>query len=260
MKRAVQSLAVALSFFALGSARADEAPPLAADKIPAPIHDAVFAADRPQTDKALDSGRQPAQMLAFFGAEPGMVAADLYAGGGYTTELLARVAGPKGKVYSQEPIFPPEMKTIEDAWTSRLQKSTLANVVGVHKPLSDDFIPATAGSLDLVVVNMNYHDWVLQKLDRDKINTTVFRALRKGGVYGIVDHSAKPGSGEESLQLHRIDEAFVTSEVEKAGFKLDAASSALRHPADDRTWSTSPRTAAEKRGTSDRFMLRFVKP
>jgi predicted methyltransferase len=232
------------------------------EEIPGPIRDAVAAADRPEADKALDAGRQPAQMLAFFGISPNMKVADLWAGGGYTTELLARVVGPGGKVYSQEPIFPPELKQIEDAWTQRQKSPALAHVVvPVHKAMADpDFQLAPDGSLDAVVINMNYHDLVLQKLDRDKINATVLKALRRGGVYGIVDHAAKPGAGDESLQLHRISEDFLVAEVEKAGFKLAAASAALRNPADDHSWSTSPRVAGEKRGTSDRFMLRFVKP
>ena len=250
-----------LAALALGAAATvPESAPIPPDKIPAAIHAAATAPDRPDADKALDAGRMPEQMLAFFAVAPGMTVADLYAGGGYTTELLSRVVGPKGKVYSQEPIFPPELKQIEDAWTARLARPVLANVVAVHKGVADDFLPAPAESLDLVVINMNYHDLVLQNLDRDKLNAAVFRALKKGGVYGIVDHSAKPGSGAESLQLHRIDQAFLTQEVEKAGFKLLAASSALRNPNDDRSWSTSPRVAGEKRGTSDRFMLKFVKP
>ncbi|MFI5316625.1 MAG: class I SAM-dependent methyltransferase [Myxococcota bacterium] len=260
MKRAVTGALVAL--LALGAAASvTESPAIPAGKIPQAIRDAVAAPDRSDADKALDAGRAPAQMLAFFGVGPGMKVADLYAGGGYTSELLARVVGPQGKVYSQEPIFPPELQQIEQAWTDRLKRPALANVVPVHKALADaDFVLAPAGSLDVVVINMNYHDLVLQKLDRGKVNAAVFAALRKGGVYGIVDHSAKPGGGDESLQLHRIDEAFLTQEVEKAGFELAAASSALRHADDDRSWSTSPRVAGEKRGTSDRFMLRFVKP
>jgi predicted methyltransferase len=239
-----------------------ESAPFKAEEIPGPIRDAVAAADRPEADKALDAGRQPAQMLAFFGISPNMKVADLWAGGGYTTELLARVVGPGGKVYSQEPIFPPELRQIEDAWTKRLTTPALAHVVvPVHKAMADpDFQLAPDGSLDAVVINMNYHDMVLQKLDRDRINGVVLRALRRGGVYGVVDHAAKPGSGDAGLQLHRIDQDFLVAEVEKAGFKLAAASAALRNPADDHTWSTSPRAAGEKRGTSDRFMLRFVKP
>jgi predicted methyltransferase len=240
-------------------AAATEAPPLPAEKIPAPIRDAV-AADRPEADKALDAGRQPAQLLAFFGAAPGMQVEDVWAGGGYTTELLARVVGPKGKVWSQLPPLPPELAQVEQAWTERLKKPALANTVAVHAGFDGDFMPAPPGSLDLVVINLNYHDLVLRNLDRGVLNAAVFRALKKGGIYGIVDHSAKPGAGQAGLELHRIDESQVIAEVERAGFKLDGASSVLRRPDDDRTWSTSPRTAGERRGTSDRFVLRFVKP
>ena len=60
--------------------------------------------------------------------------------------------------------------------------------------------------------------------------------------------------------LHRIEESAVRSEVEKAGFKLAAEADFLRAPDDTRDWSASPRVAGEKRGTSDRFVLRYVKP
>jgi len=135
-------------------------------------------------------------------------------------------------------------------------------VVPVHKAFSDpDFLPMPPGTLDVVVMNMNYHDLVLQGGDMDKVNGAVWKALRSGGVYGIVDHSAaQGGSLIESLNLHRIDETALTRQVEKAGFQLAAASSVLRNPADTRDWNTSPGKAADKRGTSDRFVLRFVKP
>ncbi|HXZ84685.1 MAG TPA: SAM-dependent methyltransferase [Myxococcota bacterium] len=236
--------------------------PIPDDKIPAAIREAVASPDRPDADKQLDPGRKPAQVLAFFGVAPGMKVADLFAGGGYTTELLARIVGPSGKVWSQEPVFPPERKEIEDAWANRLKRPALANVVAVHKAFSDpDFLPAPAGSLDVVVINLNYHDLVLQGVDVTKVNAAVFKALRSGGVYGVVDHSAPPGGSLiESLNLHRIDEGSLTRQVEQAGFKLGAASSVLRNPKDTRDWSTAPRAAGEKRGTSDRFVLRFVKP
>jgi predicted methyltransferase len=252
--------ACALAALALvAAAPANESAPIPADKTPAAIRDAV-ASDRPDADKALDAGRQPAQLLAFFGAAPGMQVADIWAGGGYTTELLARVVGPKGKVWSQLPPMPPELAQVEQAWTERLKKPALANTVAVHQGFEGDFLPAPPGSLDLVVINLNYHDLVLRGLDRDKLNAAVFRALKKGGIYGVVDHSAAPGSGAAGLELHRIEESQVIAEVEKAGFVLDGASSVLRRPDDDRTWSTSPRTAGERRGTSDRFVLRFAKP
>ncbi len=226
-------------------------------QIPAAIKAAVSAPDRSDADKALDAGRQPAQTLAFFGIAPGMKVADLFAGGGYTTELLARVVGPEGKVYSQNGDFPPKYKKIETAWKDRLKKPALSNVVAVSKPFTaDDLLPVAPGSLDAVLINLNYHDLVGFGVDRDKINAQVMRALKPGGVYGIVDHSAQVGSGIRDVStLHRIDENFLIKEVEKAGFKLAATDDALRHPEDDRTWFVF-----EHRGATDRFILKFVKP
>ena len=238
-----------------------ESGPISADRIPQHIRDVVNAADRVAVDKNLDAGRQPEQMLAFFGIQPGMKVADLWAGTGYTTELLSRAVGTSGMVYSQNPPFPPEFQQMGQAWTDRLKNPVLKNVVAVSKSSdADDMLPAPPGSLDVVLMNMNYHDLVLRNIDRAKVNAAVAQALKSGGAYAIIDHSAKDGSGVNDIQLHRIDEQFLISEVQKAGFTLVARSSALRHPADDRTWSASPRVTGERRGTTDRFMLLFKKP
>jgi len=228
-----------------------------AAQIPAAITAAINAPDRSPADKQLDAGRQPAQIMAFFGIAPGMKVADLFAGGGYTTELLSRIVGQSGKVYSQNGSFPPKYKKIEDAWNARLKQPSLANVAAVSKPFTAaDLLPVPPGSLDAVITHLNYHDMVAIGVDRDKVNRQIFTALKPGGVYGIVDHSAQVGSGSRDCgTLHRIDESFVVKEVEKAGFKLAATSSALRHPEDDRTWFVF-----EHRGATDRFMLKFVKP
>jgi predicted methyltransferase len=93
------------------------------------------------------------------------------------------------------------------------------------------------------------------------MNAAVMRALKPGGVYGIVDHSARAGTGAADVEtLHRIEESELVGDVERAGFELAASADFLRNPDDPRDWSASPRTAGEKRGTSDRFVLRFVKP
>lgn len=237
-----------------------ESAPVPQDQIPQYVRNAINAADRPATDRNLDAGRQPEQMLTFFGIRPGMKVADLWAGTGYTTELLSRVVGPSGAVYSQNPPFPPEFQQIAQAWTDRLKNPALKNVITVSKSFdADDLLPAPPGSLDVVVMNMNYHDLVIRNIDRAKVNAAVAKALKPGGVYALIDHSAKDGSGAKDVELHRIDEQFLINEVQKEGFALVARSSALRHPDDDRTWSASPRTAGERRGTTDRFMLLFKK-
>ncbi|HVR18554.1 MAG TPA: SAM-dependent methyltransferase [Polyangiaceae bacterium] len=225
---------------------------------PSPAYAAVEAADRSADDRALDGGRKPAEVLAFFGIGSGMRVAELGAGGGYTAELLARTVGPRGKVYAQNSRTLLE-RFAEKPWSDRLAKPVMANVVRVNRELDDPF-PAAAKDLDAVVIVLFYHDSVWLKTDRDKMNRAVFAALRPGGIYGIVDHAAKDGSGVNDVEtLHRIEEKLVRDEVLHAGFELEAESNVLRNPSDARDWNASPRKAAERRGTSDRFVLRFKK-
>jgi predicted methyltransferase len=222
------------------------------------IMQAIDSPDRPAADKQLDAGRHPDQILAFFGIAPGMRVADLWAGGGYTTELLARTVGPTGKVYSQNGAFPPAFKKSEQAWKARLKEPGMSNVVELQKPFDhpDDILPVPPDSLDAVIIDMNYHDMVGRGYDRAKINAAVFKALKPDGVYGVIDNSAAPGSGaRDANTLHRIDEAFETNEIKQAGFKLVAISAVLRNPKDDRTWFVM-----QHRGEQDRFVLKFVKP
>lgn len=233
-----------------------ESAPVPAAEIPKPITDAINSPDRPAADKALDAGRKPDQIMTFYGIKPGMKVADIFAGGGYMTELFARIVGSTGTVYSQNGPFPEQFRKIGEEWNQRLKEPALKNVVAVNKPFdAPDVLPVPPDSLDAVIIHLNYHDMVGFKLHRENVNAAVFKALKPGGIYGIVDHSAKPGTGDtETTTLHRIDEDFLIKDVEKAGFKLIGASAALRHPEDDRTW-----IVFKHRGETDRFMLKFEK-
>jgi predicted methyltransferase len=250
------SLVVVALASAAGAARAQTA---AAPAIPPAIQAAVDAPDRSPDDKALDVGRHPAALLAFFGIAPGMRVAELGAGGGYTAELLARVVGPSGQVYGVNTPFLLE-RFAQAPWTARLAKPVMAKVRRLDREFDDPF-PADVRDLDAVLIVLFYHDTVWMKADRAKMNQAVFQALKPGGVYGIVDHSAIAGHGVADVEtLHRIEESVVREEVEKAGFRLAAEADFLRAPGDTRDWSASPRVAGEKRGTSDRFVLKYVKP
>ena len=220
---------------------------------------ALAAPDRVEADRALDAGRKPDQWLSFFGIAQGQRVGEIGAGGGYTSEILARIVGPSGAVYAENPsIF--LKRFAEKPWSERLAKPVLKNVVRSDGEPDAPF-PAGTQGLDAVVSILVYHDFVWQGVDRSKMNRAVFAALRPGGVYGIIDHSGRPGTGAtEAESLHRIEESVVRSEVEQAGFALDGEASFLRNPSDTRDWSASPRFAGEKRGTSDRFVLRFKKP
>ncbi len=248
-----------LAFVALLSACSAAPPPKPAAAPPPSIDTVLASKERDPVDRALDKGRKPGEVLRFFGISGGQHVAELTAGTGYTTELLARVVGEQGLVYAQNPKFILE-KFAETAWSARLQKKVMRQVVRVDREL-DDPLPDEARNLDVVLMMFTYHDTVWLKVDRAKMNAGVFRALKPGGVFGVIDHSAREGSGLEDVQtLHRIDEKSVRDEVTAAGFKLVADAGFFRNAEDARDWNASPTKSGDKRGTSDRFVLKFVKP
>jgi len=188
-------------------------------------------------------------MLAFIGLRQGMTALDISAGGGYTTELLARAVGPSGRVYAQAP--KPSPRLVE-----RLKTPAMSNVALAARSFNDPVPPEAAGALDLVTLMFNYHDFGHLGVDRPRVNAAVFAALKPGGLYVIADHSGRPGTGiTESGTLHRVEEALVRREVEAAGFRLVATGDFLRNPNDprDRNEPVPPQP-------KDEFVLKFVKP
>ena len=135
----------------------------------------VAAADRSDADRALDAGRKPAELLSFFKVAPGMRVLDLAAGGGYTTELLARMVGDSGVVYGENPKV--LLGFVEPIWTERLQRPAMKHVVRVDAELDAPW-PAEVKDLDLVTLVLIYHDTVWQETDRAKMNANIFAALK----------------------------------------------------------------------------------
>jgi predicted methyltransferase len=219
----------------------------------------VAAPDRTDRDRERDPQRKPAEMLSFFGVAPGQHVAELGAWGGYSTELFARAVGPTGTVVAQDP---PSWDSprLEEAWKARLARPAMATTTYGMRPWEDP-LPPEARNLDAVYAVAIYHDVVAEKSDPAKLNAAVFAALKSGGVYGIIDNSAKPGVGTADCErLHRIDEAAVRADVERAGFKLVGEGSFLRNPADTRDWNADPGAKLPQSHTQDRFALKFVKP
>jgi predicted methyltransferase len=209
----------------------------------------VASPDRSAADRTNDIRRKPAEMLAFIGVREGMVALDISAAGGYTTELIARAVGP-GRVYGQTRAPDPRQRLAE-----RAKNPAAGNIIPVVRPFDDPVPPElAANALDLVTLMFNYHDFA--NIDRAQMNRYVFAALKPGGLYVVADHSGRPGTGiSESNTLHRIEEAFLRKEVEAAGFQLVAEGGFLRNPNDPRDRET-PEPAQPK----DEFILKFRKP
>ncbi|CAN5327748.1 class I SAM-dependent methyltransferase [soil metagenome] len=218
-----------------------------AQDVTAAITAAVDDAHRPSADRAVDIHRKPAQTLAFAGVAPGQTVAEIFPGTGYYSRLIARVIGPQGRLYTLpwgEPNTGASQRLAHDP--------AYGNITAVlDNPIT--FKPDRP--LDLFFTTQNYHD--IASPQRDQINRLVFRWLKPGGAYFILDHSAKAGSGYSALPLHRIDVALVEKEVERAGFVLEAASDILANPDDDRTRNVFDPAI---RGRTDQFLLKFVKP
>ena len=254
---------------------------------PQRIAQIVASEDRSAADRSNDLRRRPEQMLAFIGVHEGMTVLDLSTGGGYTTELLARAVGPKGRAYGQSapprapdaPVRPPAApegdsapgmskpvavaaapaprRTSAQALAERAKNPNAGNIVSVVRRFEDPVPPELAnGALDLVTLMFNYHDLGHMGVDRAQMNRAVFAALRPGGQYVIADHAGRAGTGiSEAGTLHRIEEAFLRQEVEAAGFRFAAQADFLRNPADPRDKNT-PEAGQRK----DEFVLKFVKP
>lgn len=222
---------------------------------PAPDYrNIVISPDRTDADRVLDQRRDSQKLLEFYGVRPGMRVLDLSAGRGHNTELLARVVGPKGKVYAHSApnLTFPATKT---AFEERLKTPAMKNVVPISRDF-EDAVPPDVRNLDLVTFNFNYHDTVWLGTDRAKMNRAVFQALRPGGIYIVADHSAKSGAGVGvAKSLHRIDETAVRQEVAAAGFKLVDTATFLRNPDDPRDVPVSKNPVR-----NDEFVLKFVKP
>lgn len=221
-----------------------------------PITAAVQHSDRLASDLERDAERQPGRILDFFDIKPGMHVADVMAGDGYYTEILSRAVGVQGKVYCQNTAIP--LKVFADKPLSeRLKDGRLPNVVRLDTEFADSGLPE---DLDAAILIRFYHDFGWQEVDRAAFNTLMFQSIKPGGVFGVVDHHAKKGAGiEEGRRLHRVEASFLRTEVEAAGFVLEAESYVLTDPEDAMDWSIfDPEHAG--RDTTSRFVYLFRKP
>jgi predicted methyltransferase len=230
---------------------------------PASIYtDAVAKSDRSKADRERDAREKPAEVLAFTGFKPGMTVADIFGGGGYYSELVANVVGPSGKVLlvNNAPyanFAGDDLKTRFPKDKNRLPNVERTTVESCNLLLEDN-------TLDAAMIVMSYHDlyhadpkggW--PPIDAANFLRQIHRALKPGGAFLIVDHSAKSGTGKAPAQeLHRIDEAFAKKDIASHGFVFESSYEGLRNPADDRgVMVFDPKV----RGKTDRFVHLYRK-
>jgi predicted methyltransferase len=220
---------------------------------------AINNSTRPAEDVARDAARKPAAMVAFAKIAPGQTVVDMLPGGGYFTRVFSQAVGPKGKVVAlvsdQYAKANPKAGTDIQALTAEL---AYKNVEAAIRSLGDVGAP---GTVDRVWTAQNYHDLRSAKLPPNTgegVNRAVFAALKPGGYYVVLDHSAAAGSGLRDVdKLHRIDAATLKAEVTSVGFKFDGESKVLANRADDRTKMVFDPAI---RGKTDQFVFRFMKP
>jgi predicted methyltransferase len=226
--------------------------------LPSYITAAVANPDRPAADRERDTDRKPAEVIAFSQMRPGWTVADLIPGSGYYDRIFAGVVGPRGHVYGFYPAELTNFLRVQLPTNGGTPDPKFPNFTALVAPVND-FAPPVP--VDLVWLSDNYHDLhdpFFAPADIAKINATVFKALKPGGIYLILDHAAAADSGlRDTNTLHRIDEATVKAEVEAAGFQLVGESDVLRNPADDHRKKIFDPSI---RGRTDQFVLRFRKP
>ena len=212
-------------------------------------------ADPARADQAGDDARRhAAEVVAFSGVKPGWQVVDFLPGQGYWTRIFTGAVGPSGHVYALWPSAAGDRaKATVDALNGRklgnVTAAVDAGLITVDKPV------------DLVWTVQNYHDLPNDGRGEPALNAfnaAVFKALKPGGIYVVIDHVAPAGSGlTDTGTLHRIDPAIVKKQVLAAGFTFAGESKALANPKDDHSLKVfDPKI----RGVTDQFVYKFRKP
>lgn len=214
---------------------------------------------RLKADLPRDKRRKPAEVLEFFDVQPGMDVMEIMAGGGYYSEILARVVGPTGSVMMQNNQKYYDFQS-DRSVKQRLENHRLPNVQRWDKEL--DNLDLQDSSLDAVFFMLVFHDLYWMTGDVSNVIERIHKSLKPNGIVAIVDHAAQPDSGATHAMdlngLHRIDEQFVIDQFLSAGFVLEGNSDLLRNPKDDRTQAFFSESLKNK--PTDRFILKFKKP
>ena len=226
----------------------------------ASVEQAMSKPGRLESDLTRDERSKPEVVIPMLGLSEGDRVADIFGGAGYYSELLASVVGPRGEVllHNNEAY----KKFVGEGLRKRMARKNLGKIT-LHDREADD-LDLGEGGLDAALIIMSYHDlfyadpesgW--NAIDSDDFLAQIYRSLKLGGHFLIVDHQTGSGRGSADAQgLHRIEQGFAVQDIEAAGFRLSAASSALRNTTDDHTLIVFDEKI---RGKTDRYILVFEK-
>jgi predicted methyltransferase len=237
---------------------------------------AIAAGSRLPGNKARDPYRHPLQTLTFFGIRPDMTVVELWPFGGWYTEILAPYLKDRGRFYVAA--MDPESKDANDIkYNAALRgvlesRSDLYGAVKWSVLAKGKYQIAPDGTADMVLTFRNIHNWVGQGMQAD-VFAAAFRALKPGGVLGVVEHRSNDPHENGTKRGGYMGEDYSIGLIEAAGFKLVARSAVNDNPKDTKdypkgVWTLPPGYAEGDKdraryaaiGESDRFTLRFVKP
>ncbi|NKB43824.1 MAG: SAM-dependent methyltransferase, partial [Alphaproteobacteria bacterium] len=257
--RHFSAIAIAVSLtFCLTSPQLSAAgvTPGASITVPEFMKNALQAKSRPDEDKDRDAGRRPAKVMAFFGLERGDTVAEFMASRGYYVGVLSEMVGSDGTVYGQNNSWLTNRITEGTPLGPRITASGLTNVKELMSELENPQIPDN--TLDQAYMILFYHDTYWLEIDRATMNRAIYKALKPGGIFGIVDHHAAPGMGISDVRgNHRIERHVVVDEVTAAGFELVGETDVLENLEDPLNVIVFQ---PDLRGDTHRFVLKFQKP
>ncbi len=250
----------------------------AAERATAAALDRILAGDqRSPEHRARDAYRHPKETLLFFGIRPDMRVLEIWPDTGWYTEIIAPLVHARGQYFAAlEPTDPQSEFTTRAAQAFRDKLAARPDLYGgsmitTLAPSGADIAPA--GSLDMVLTFRNLHNWLYDGWAPQAF-AAMYRALKPGGILGVVDHRANPGLPPDPRARNGyVSEDYAVRLIEAAGFKLVARSEVNANPRDTKdypqgVWTLPPtyRLGATDRdkyaaiGESDRFTLKFVKP
>jgi predicted methyltransferase len=215
--------------------------------------------DRPAEDRALDEPYQTADVLTYLGVTPGMRVAELGAGGGYLTELLARSVGASGLVFAQSSPSLPSQAGTARLLDARLARLANPRVVRDEREIAAPF-PEPARGLDLVYLRFFYGDLAQRGVDRRVLLANVYDALRPGGRFVTIDRTPPQRNRAVDLGAMRVEASRnARYEIERAGFHFVSEGRFLRGSAAPQDWDAASTAAPTPNDTQERFFLTFAK-
>ena len=229
-----------------------------AGSIDAKVEAALAAESRPEADVVRDRNRRPLETLNFFGLEDDMTVLELIPGGGWYTRVLAPVLADNGKLYvSIGTNRVKENVLTEPGFEKVTVLETSANIrrpEGSRYYVMDEF-DFGVSDVDMVLTFRNVHNFGAE--GRAVMNQAVFDALKSGGLYGVVDHTARHMEPENPENRRRIDPVLVIKEMLDIGFEFVDYSDLHYRPDDTLEYEVGRRSVT---GNTDRFTLKFRKP